>query len=99
MKINLSEKISEHLSRLESLAIEADGDEDQSYSSRASAMSALSSILVTLTKSQESIQNMDKLQKIEKVTIETCQKYLTVDQCEAFLQELETLLGVELDET
>ena len=52
MQVNLSSKIETHLERLETMAEEAAKDEDESYSSRASAMSALSNILKELVKSQ-----------------------------------------------
>ncbi len=92
MNINLSEKIDIHFHRLENLAQEADTDENESFSSRASAMSALTSIIRELTKAQSEVVNMERLMKVEKKTIEVLKKYLSEDQQEQFLDELEAYI-------
>jgi hypothetical protein len=97
MKIDLNEKINQHLNRLEDLARETEDDEGQSFSSRAAALNALSMMLRELTKSQELIWNMQRLQKVERITVEVVKKHLSTAQCEEFLQDLETILGEELE--
>jgi len=92
MNINLSEKIDVHFHRLENLAEEADTDENESFSSRASAMSALTSIIRELTKAQAEVVNMERLMKVEKKTIEVLKKYLSEDEQEQFLDELEAYI-------
>ncbi len=92
MNINLSEKIDIHFHRLENLAQEADTDENESFSSRASAMSALTSIIRELTKAQSEVVNMERLMKVEKKTIEVLKKYLSEDEQEQFLDELEAYI-------
>lgn len=88
MKIDLSEKITTHFKRLEDLADSASKDEEESYSSRASAMSALTSVIKELTKTQSEVVNMERLMHIEQLTIETLQKHLTHDQMNTFLDDL-----------
>lgn len=96
MQINLNQKISEHLQRLEDLAREAEDDEEQSFSSRASAMSALTGMFKELVKSQAEVVNMERMMRIERITIETVKKYLTLEQSEVFLQDLENILNDQL---
>lgn len=93
MNINLSEKINDHFVRLENLATEADNDENESFSSRASAMSALTSIIRELTKAQAEVVNMERLMVLELKTVEILKKYLTPEQHEEFLTELEELIN------
>ncbi len=93
MNINLSEKINVHFHRLENLAEEADGDENESFSSRASAMSALTSIIRELTRAQAEVINMERLMRVELKTIEVLKKYLSEDQQEAFLNDLEEYIN------
>ena len=93
MEINLNEKISDHLSRIESLAEEAEADRDESFSSRAAAMTALTNIIKELTKSQETVYNMERLQKIEQATIRALKECLTDAEHEQFLENLEELLN------
>ncbi len=95
MKINLAEKLNDHIRRLENLSVEAEADSEESYSSRASAMSAMTVMLRELTKAQEEVINMERLMKIEKVTIEAVNKCLSSRKKEEFLTELETLLSSE----
>jgi len=95
MEINLEEKISEHFDRLESLADEAEGDVEESYSSRASAMGALTGMLRDLVNLQGKVINMERLIRIEALTIETLQKHLSEKQHEDFLKDLEDLLNVK----
>lgn len=92
MQINLNQKIAEHLKRLEDLAREAEDDEEQSFSSRASAMQALTGMFKELVKSQAEVINMERMMRIERITIETVKKYLTPEQSEEFLMELESIL-------
>lgn len=94
MKIDLDEKIQLHFARLESLAEEAVGDTEESYSSRASALTALTNVLKELTKTQAEIINMERLMRIEATTIGILKKYLTPEQHEEFLIELAELLNV-----
>jgi len=93
MKIDLSTKIEQHLQRLEDLAVETEENEAESFSSRATALNSLSTMLRELTKTQELIWNMQRMQKVERITIEVVKKYLSPEQCEVFLQDLETILG------
>lgn len=94
MKIDLNVKIQEHLVRLESLAEEAVGDTEESYSSRASALTALTAVLKELTKTQAEVINMERLMRIEATTIAILKEYLTPDQHEEFLLDLEERLNV-----
>jgi len=94
MKIDLNKKIQTHLQRLESLANEAAGDTEESYSSRASALTALTAVLKELTKTQAEVINMERLMRIEATTIEVLKRHLTSDQHEEFLLELEESLNV-----
>lgn len=88
MKVELSEKMSSHFKRLESLAEEAETDVEERYSSRASAMSALTSMLKELEKSQAKIYNMERLSHIEAETISTLKEFLTPEQHNKFLERL-----------
>ena len=97
MKLDLNEKINEHLIRLEDLARETEDDESQSFSSRAAALNSLSSMLRDLTKSQAEIVNMERMMKVEQVTIETVRKYLKPEQYEDFMADLESVLREELE--
>lgn len=71
MKIDLTEKISTHFERLEALADEASQpDQDESYSSRASAMTALTGVIRELIKEQEKLNNMATLQELQSAIVE-----------------------------
>ncbi len=94
MNINLSDKISVHFGRLESLAEEAAADDDESFSSRSSAMRALTDILQELTKAQAAVINMERLMRIEKITIDTVKNSLTPAQQLQFVDDLEASLNV-----
>jgi len=94
MNINLSEKIAEQFIRLEELADEASSDQDESFSSRASAMTALTTIIKELTKAQSEVINMERLMKIEQTTIEVLREHLSHSQQEEFLNTLESRLTV-----
>lgn len=96
MKIDLSEKIETHFARLESLAEEAAADDEESYSSRASALTALTNVLKELTKTQAEVINMERLMRIEATTIEVLKKHLTIEQQEEFLVELGARLNVRI---
>ena len=75
MKIDLAEKISTHFKRLEALADEASQpDQDESYSSRASAMTALTAVIKELTKEQEKINNMATLQELQSAIVEALEE-------------------------
>lgn len=89
MQINLKKKIDEHFRRVEALAVEAENDESQSYSSRASAMVACSNMLKELTKSRADVYNMERLMKIEQITVEVVKEFLTTEQIESFLSRLD----------
>ena len=78
---------------LEKLALEAESDSEESYSSRAAAMTALTRVISDLTKSQEEVINMERLMRIESITIETLQAHLTPEQQEKFLEDLEERLN------
>lgn len=92
MKIDLQNKISEHYNRLERLAIEAEEDDEEKYSSRVAAMNSLSNMLKELTNNQERIINMKRLMRIETVVIEVINEYLSNDQKEVFMTKLEERL-------
>ena len=92
MKIDLHDEISRHYERLRLLAEEAAEDDEESYSSRASAMNGVTSMLKELIKEQEKVINMDRLAKIEQITIETIRKHLSEDVYETLLKELEAAL-------
>lgn len=94
MNINLSDKISTHFDRLETMANEAAIDDDESFSSRSSAMRALTDILQELTKAQAEVINMERLMKIEKITVDTVKKHLNANQQISFLADLESSLDV-----
>lgn len=93
MNINLNDKIEAHLTRLENMAKEAEGDEEQSYSNRSAAMRTYSDILKDLVKSQAEIINMERLMKIESVTIETILQFLNTEQIKQFYDLLEKRVG------
>lgn len=95
MRIDLNQKIGDHFVRLEALAMEAELDSEESYSSRASAMTALTKILSDLTGAQEKIINMERLMKIEATTIEILAEFLNIDQQEKFLNLLEEKLNAK----
>lgn len=75
MKIDLADKIGLHFQRLENLAEEAAHDEEESYSSRASAMTALTAVIKELTKEQEKIHNMGTLQELQSAIVEALEEY------------------------
>ena len=88
MEINIDSKLAEHFERVEELAKTAIEDDDESYSSRASAQSALTTIIKDIVKSQESIITMKRLQEVERILIKTVKKYLNDKEMEEFLAEI-----------
>ena len=91
MQININEKLTEHLKRVEDLAIEAEADAEEGYSSRASAMTAVTTMLKELVKVQAEVINMERLMRLEALTIETMKEFLPPDQHEEFLKKLTEL--------
>lgn len=92
MLIDLNQQMEEHLQRVTELAEEAANDGDQGFQSRSSAMSACSTMLVQLTKAQESLVTMERLNKVEQIIIDTVKEYLSEQQLEHVLAELEKKL-------
>lgn len=88
MNINLAAEIKRQFDRCSALADEAEADDEESYSSRASALKALTDILRDLTKMQEEIINMERLMSVEATTIEVLRDFLTIEQQEAFMVSL-----------
>jgi len=95
MKIDLNEKIETHFKRLEDLADEASQDDEESYSSRASAMAALSGMLKELTKSQAEVVNMNRIMLVEQALVEAAKELFNEDELGVFTQKLMELLGDE----
>ena len=93
MLVDLNEKMLEHFSRIEKLSVEAEGDAEETFAQRASAMSAMTVLLRDLTKAQEELVNMERLMIMEQTVIEILQKYLTPEQHEEFIKEVEEKLG------
>lgn len=75
MKLDLKDKIAEHFKRLENLADQAAEDQEESYSSRASAMVALTAVIKELTKEQEKIHNMSAIQELQSSIVEALEEY------------------------
>lgn len=92
MKIDLSLEIADHFDRIKTLAETAESDPNESYSSRASAMTALTGIIRDLVKEQDKVINMERLMAIEATVIEVCNKHLSNEAREQFLNELEAKL-------
>ena len=75
MKIDLSEKMDDHFARVEKLAEEAAGDEEATFSARASAMTAMTAVIKELTKEQEKIHNMSSIQELQSAIVEALEEY------------------------
>lgn len=93
MKIDLSDKIEKHFSRIEKLAEQASLDKDESYSSRASAMTAMTAMLKELTKTQADIINIGLILKTEQALIEAAKEIFPSNQYHIFTNKLNELLG------
>jgi hypothetical protein len=93
MKINLSKEITDHFLRLQTLADEAERDEEESFSSRASAMSALTGMLKELTKTQAEIVNMQHLMLTEQALIEAAKEIFPSEDYHIFTEKLTELLN------
>lgn len=93
MKIDLNQKVNDHLTRLEVLAKDAADDHEESFSSRASAMTALSKMLSELTKTQAEIINMSRLQRVEQALIEAAKEIFAPEEYEVFTNKLTELLN------
>ena len=74
------------------LAQEAMENDDDSFSSRASAMGALTNAIRDLTKTQESIITMNRLLKAEQALVEAAKEIFSPEEYEVFTQKLEELL-------
>ena len=88
MQINLDDALTKHLKRVEAMAEVAAEDEDESYSSRASAMTALTNLIEKIIKQQKDVVNMRRLQQVEQIIIKTTSKYLSDSQKQEFISEL-----------
>lgn len=93
MRINLDQKVKDHFTRLETLAVDAEQDDEESFSSRASAMVALSKMLVELTKTQADIINMSRLQLVEQALIEAAKEIFDPEDYHIFTSKLTELLN------
>jgi len=96
MKIDLEEKIYEHLDRIESLAREAAFDDDERFSSRAAAMTAMTTMLKDLVKSQKEIYNISRQQALESALIETVKETMSEKQYDTFLNKFEEALRARI---
>ncbi len=94
MKLDLSEEIESHFERLRALADEAAQDDEESYSSRASAMKALTSIIQELVKTQERVVTLDHLLKTEQALIEAAKEIFDPKDYHIFTDKLQELLDV-----
>lgn len=92
MLVDLNEEIVAHLQRVRELADEAKNDDEESFSSRASAMTAFSNLLRDLTKTQKEIVNMGRIQRLEQALVETVKEIFTEDQYELFCKKFEELM-------
>ena len=92
MKIDLNQKVEKHFQRLEQLAIDAENDHEESFSSRAAAMSVLSKMISELTKTQAEIINMSRLQRVEQALIEAVKEIFPPDDYHIFTKKLKELL-------
>ena len=97
-KIDLSKEVYEHFQRLRILSQEALENDDDSFSSRASAMGALTNAIRDLTKTQEKLVTMERLLKTEQALIEAAKEIFSPEEYHIFTDKLEELLG-EVDES
>jgi hypothetical protein len=75
MLLDLNKEVLDHFQRIKTIAVEAEHDAEESYSSRAAAMSALSSILRELTKTQSEILSMQLIQNLQAAIVEALEDY------------------------
>jgi len=93
MQIDLNKEITAHFTRIEGLAEQASKDQDESFSSRASAMTALTAIIKELTKTQAEVINMELILKTEQALIEAAKEIFPSDKYHIFTEKLNELLG------